>query len=494
MNASRQRTHASASRLRTLLALAALVVAILPLDARALPAFGRQTGQNCVACHAGGQFPELTPYGRLFKLTGYTMGARTFPLSVMAVGSVSNVANRSKSDDPGADFQKNGSPIFATASLLGGGKVTDNIGAFVQVTYDPYATQSADGHFHSRTNADNIDIRYADRFISDTRDLIVGFTANNNPSVSDPFNTAAAWMQYVPVPSPTSSRFIDGNTPYPGYGAGGNIAGLNAYAFWNKTVYAEVGGYGTSKGLFSFMSAGIPNSETTKLRGINPYWRLALYHEWGAHNLMVGTSGMLARVYDDPLDTSDPASLHRFRDLTLDAQYQYLLDPHSVTAQLVYTSNRHRYPGFLANQPVAFVDANGNALPNTNSSDTNHLLRAKLTYVYGARYGGSVSVFNLTGSTNTANLTAGFDPGTLTITNDPEAEAPSTRQVDGNRTGKINTRGLTLETFWIPIQNLRVGVQYTAYARFNGASKNYDGFGRNASDNNSIFFYAWLAY
>lgn len=45
-----------------------------PLIAEALPAFARQTGQNCVACHAGGQFPELTSHGRLFKLTGYTIG------------------------------------------------------------------------------------------------------------------------------------------------------------------------------------------------------------------------------------------------------------------------------------------------------------------------------------------------------------------------------------------------------------------------------------
>jgi len=45
--------------------------------AQALPLFARQTGQNCVACHAGGQYPELTPYGRYFKLTAYTLGKRT---------------------------------------------------------------------------------------------------------------------------------------------------------------------------------------------------------------------------------------------------------------------------------------------------------------------------------------------------------------------------------------------------------------------------------
>ncbi len=65
-----------------------LIVSILSftsVNAHALPSFARQTGQNCVACHAGGQFPELTPYGRLFKLTGYTIGQRALPLAAIAV-------------------------------------------------------------------------------------------------------------------------------------------------------------------------------------------------------------------------------------------------------------------------------------------------------------------------------------------------------------------------------------------------------------------------
>ena len=67
-----------------------------PSLCRALPAFNRQTGQNCMACHAGGQFPELTPYGRLFKLTGYTIGERNaIPLSAMVLLSDSKVSNTS---------------------------------------------------------------------------------------------------------------------------------------------------------------------------------------------------------------------------------------------------------------------------------------------------------------------------------------------------------------------------------------------------------------
>ena len=87
------------------LALMVVLAGLAPRESSALPAFARQTGQNCVACHAGGQFPELTPYGRMFKLTGYTAGSRALPLSVMGVLNAAKVSNTSKSDDPAADFQ-----------------------------------------------------------------------------------------------------------------------------------------------------------------------------------------------------------------------------------------------------------------------------------------------------------------------------------------------------------------------------------------------------
>lgn len=462
----------AASRLCSLALALIASAACWPTASFALPIFNRQTGQNCVACHAGGQFPELTPYGRLFKMTGYTIGKRTVPLSAMAVLSDSKVFNVAKSDDPKADFQKNNTPIFATASAFLAGKVTDNIGAFIQVTYDNYGSQSADGKLHGHTNADNMDIRYADRSIDAKHDLIWGVSANSNPSVSDPWNTAAAWMQYVPVPSPTSSRFIDGTAPYPGFASGGNIAGITAYAFWNQTVYAELGGYRSAQGLASFMSAGIARDSKTKLQGTNPYWRLTVSHAWGPHNLMVGTSGMIADIFNDPLDTSDPATIHHYRDIGLDAQYQYLLDPHAITAQIAYMSDRHRYPAFLADQPV--VDVDGNPLPNTNAVDRTHVLRAKLSYVYRAKYGGALSFFNQTGTTNSAL----YDP----------------TRVSGNISGTPAIRGWTSEVFWTPIQYVRIGVQYTAYDKYNGASHNYDGSGRNASNNNSLFLYVWGAY
>jgi hypothetical protein len=40
---------------------------------------------------------------------------------------------------------------------------------------------------------------------------------------------------------------------------------------------------------------------------------------------------------------------------------------------------------------------------------------------------------------------------------------------------------------------MRLGLQYTGYTRFNGASNNYDGFGRDASDNSTLFSFIWFA-
>jgi hypothetical protein len=476
-----------------------IAVSLVSSAANALPSFARQTGQNCVACHAGGQFPELTPYGRIFKMTGYTIGERRWlPLSVMGVASYAKVKDTSKSDDPAADFQKNGSLLFATGSIFLAGKVTDNIGVFVQNTYDNYASQAVGengqpGSFRGHSQADNIDLRYADRFIDKQRDLIYGVSFNNNPSLPDPWNSAAAWMQYVPGASPTSHQFVDG--PYPGFGAGGNLAGVSAYAYLNKTLYGELGFYHTANGAFSFMSAGVADADTTKLARSNPYWRLAYSKEWGAHNIMVGTSGMVAHVYDTG-SAIDAGNLGRFKNTGVDAQYQYLLDPHTVTAQVAYMRQKQNYSAnTLAGAASPFFAADGvTPVAPANPSDTTNALRIKLSYIYQAKYGGSVAFFNVTGTSNTLNQTSGFDSTGLITSTDPNGTGIASTRVNGNLSGNPGTRGFTYEAFWTPLQYVRVGAQFTAYNKFNGASSNYDGLGRNAKDNNTLRFYIWAAY
>ena len=73
-----------------------------------------------------------------------------------------------------------------------------------------------------------------------------------------------------------------------------------------------------------------------------------------------------------------------------------------------------------------------------------------------------------------------------------------------SRTGKPNTSGFIVQADWTPfgkedsphspLLNLRLGLQYTGYFKFNGASNNYDGFGRDASDNNAVYGFMSVAF
>src|ERR1700722_17346661 len=47
------------------------LVCAFPTPSWAVPRFARQTGMACAACHT--VFPELTPFGREFKLNGYVL-------------------------------------------------------------------------------------------------------------------------------------------------------------------------------------------------------------------------------------------------------------------------------------------------------------------------------------------------------------------------------------------------------------------------------------
>jgi hypothetical protein len=471
--------------LQSVLLASALLAASATADA--VPAFNRQTGQNCVACHAGGQFPDLTPYGRLFKLTGYTIGERAIPASVMLVGSYNKTRNTGSPDpefDKAANFPKDGNVIFQTGSLFLAGKVTDNVGAFVQITYNNYDSQSpVDSKWTGHTTSDNLDIRYADRFIRPGSDLIVGATLHNNPTVQDAWNSAPAWgFNVVPGSSgPAAAPLLAG-------GLAQNVAGIGVYAFWNRMIYAEVSAYRTANGIFSFMSQGfnLDRGNQQIVKGQNPYGRLALTHDWGAHNAMVGVFGLDAKVFPDPTDPT--GSTNHYRDAGMDAQYQYILDPHAVTVTASYIRERVSYADSVAGQPHPLDPDGSIGLPLTNSSDTLRMFRAKASYVYHATYGGSASYFDVRGSTNSALQTSAYDP------ENPGQLLEGSQTVTGNLSGSPATKGWTMELFWTPVQNARFGVQYTGFNKFNGASSNYDGFGRNARDNNTVFLYVWAAY
>ncbi len=478
--------HGSTYRFRALFA-GFLIATLWSATAHAVPAFNRQTGQNCVACHAGGNYPDLTAYGRLFKMTGYTIGSRALPVAVMAVGSYNRTSSTHSADpdfDSPANFPKDGNLIFQTASLFLAGKVTDNIGGFVQYTYNNYDHQDAsDSHWVGHAASDNFDLRFADRIINPANDVIYGASLNNNPSVTDPWNSAPAWAFNV-VPGSSGPA----TTPLLAGGLAQTVAGLNAYVYWHKTVYAELGAYRTADGFWSFLSHGltVDRGDMTFVKGANPYWRVALTKDWGPHSAMIGAMGLNAKVYPDPTDPSGETS--NYRDTGIDAQYQYILDPHAFTFTASYIHEHVSYASSLAGQAPPLDPDGSLGFPLTNDSDTLNMFRAKASYVYDAKYGGTLSVFNVSGSTNSALQTSAFDPA------NPGQPLDGSQGVVGNVTGSPATRGWTAELFWLPVQYARVGIQYTWFNKFNGSSSNYDAFGRNASDNNTLFLYVWAAY
>ena len=433
---------------RPILYLLVFATALLSTNARAVPAFARQTGQNCLACHAGGQFPELTPYGRLFKLTGYTIGKRSIPLAIMGVFGSTNVKGPAATG-PG-HTATDGTLTFDTGSLFIAGKITDKSGLFAQLTYDNYAGDTnASGHVSS----DNTDFRYADRIIDNNQDLIYGFDVNNNPGVQDVWNSTPAWGYNV---VPISTGFGAAVGPMINGTLASQAVGTGAYLYWDKTVYAEISGYRTGDGVYSFMTQG--NGQQLYIKGENPYLRLALTHEWGAQNVMIGYSYFDVEQYTDPTRTLT----NHYRDNTVDFQYQYLLDPHTFTAEITRT-----------NETVNYGDAG--AVPDTVNS-----LLAKASYTYQAKYGAALSYFNISNSSNNAV------GGTL----NPMLASAS------EMAGQAGTEGWTPEIFYLPIQNVRIGVQYTMFDKVNGVASGpgtgtYNG---KASGDNAVVFYVWGAF
>jgi hypothetical protein len=176
---------------------ASLISGGLTGAAEAVPSFARQTGLACEACHT--VFPQLTPFGRIFKASGYTISntskvqdidrtqrylmslSNVPPISAMVIASTGSVAKAadSQSEKTSTDFPQQFSLFYA-------GEIADNVGAFAQVTYDDQS---------GTVGIDNTDIRFADVTTLYGQSVIYGVSVNNNPGVQDLWNSTPAWGQ-----------------------------------------------------------------------------------------------------------------------------------------------------------------------------------------------------------------------------------------------------------------------------------------------------------
>ena len=457
-------------RLMTLSMSAVAALALLwlaPVPALAVPSFARQTGFECVQCHFS--WPELTSVGRQFKLGGYTLmrepkGERPWlpsssarndepppKLPLAAMVQVSATRTSSAGGDDASNFPRDDSIVVQQASLFYAGRIAEHFGAFAQWSYDGIAHHGA---------IDNVDLRYANRLEREGNLLTYGLTINNNPTVSDIYNTTPAWgfpfASSSVAAAPNAAALIDG-------GLGQQVVGFGAYGLWNETLYAEVAAYRTADDVFSVFRAGTDKATDAVLDGYAPYWRLALQHTWaeGTHSAMIGAYGIDVRKFPDSLDPTGPTD--RFRDLGLDAQYQYVADRHRLSAQLNW---------IMEKQDLDATFASGGA---SNPSDRLRTFKGKISYYYDNKYGATLAYFQSGGDADES----------LYNTGEP---------VTGSAGGSPKTTGYVAEVDWLPRRDMRLLLQYTAYREFNGGRRDYDGFGRNAKDNNALFLMAWLMF
>jgi hypothetical protein len=414
--------------------------------ARAVPSFSRQTGMACSACHSG--FPVLTPFGRAFKASGYTIsggeqidekqdGRETLsipkipPLSVQLVASYSQEAKAV----PGT---KTGDALLPDQlSLFYAGRIAGELGAFAQVTYDGQAD-----HF----TMDNLDLRYAHTFTAGGRQLLAGVSVNNSPGVTDLWNTGPAWGW----PNATTGVWpgMGSNAALVDGGLAQAVAGLGVYGLYADTFYAEVDAYRSAQ-----IGVARPYDATSSnvIQGAAWYWRLAAQHSFGPHDVEVGAYGLFASVLPGkaanlPLS----GATDRFADVALDAQYQRLFSSdRSLTARATWIHEKR----------TLHASAPGEA-------PTLSTLRLSLEGFRGP-LGASAGWFSTTSSRSAAF---------------------------GTTTGKADTSGALLELIGRPWQNVELRAQYTLYGRFDGSTSNIDGNGRKAAHDDTFSFLAWILF
>lgn len=442
-----QQNPALRSLLRTCLVLLLLGGS---LRAYALPSYARQTGDDCATCHVGGFGPQLTPHGQRFKLTGYTDGQnRVIPLSGMVVTNFTHVA-KDLDEKPADHFSTNDNFAAQEVSGFVAGRLTDHVGSFAQVTYSGVDRKWA---------WDNLDVRYARELSLGGKDLIAGVSLNNNPTLQDPFNSLPAWG------FPYTSSDLAPSAPVGPLLAGGlemQVLGANAYALYDKHWYVEAGGYRSlSRDMLN--KFGVPKDDVVQAASLSPYARVAYTVDARKTAYSVGLVAMQSRMKADGTSDRD-----RYTDYGIDATYQFLGNRHNIVT----------FNGLLLreDQNLAASAAAGDA---DRASQSLNSYNFNVSYYRNQTYGASFGLFG---------VSTGRD---ATLYADSTRARASTRgeivQLDYTPWGK--------EGSWLaPNLNLRLGLQYTHYDRYDGGSSNYDGSGRSASDNDTLLAFAWFAF
>jgi hypothetical protein len=432
------------------------------VEAEAIPAFAQQTGQPCTACHIGAFGPQLTPFGRAFKIGGYTQKggsgvAANIPLSLMIQGSFNNTG--ADQNPPPQHYGGNNNFSLDQVSGFVGGAIGDHTGGLIQFTWSDVSNAA---------HLDNTDLRpYTTIFNVGGKELRVGTTINNVATVQDPWNTTFAWgFPYIAsllAVTPTGNPMLAS-------GFGQSALGYTAYAWYDSKLYLEGGAYST---LSSWALGRIGNNygigSTTSPA---PYLRAAYEWQWGNSDAHVGALYMHADVNPatDLFAATSAFGTDHYTDYAFDADYEFLGDgTNVVTAQGIFTHEDQNLKGSANMDGVAAAQY------------SLEQLRANLSYWYRNTYGLTLGWQKTWGPANPVLFSGGGS-----VNQKPDSNA-IIMEADWVPFGKD-------DSLWAPFANLKLGVQYTAYTQFNGGGTNYDGAGTNASDNNTLLLFAWMIF
>jgi hypothetical protein len=158
---------------------------------------------------------------------------------------------------------------------------------------------------------------------------------------------------------PTAAPFIDQVYAQ-------QVVGLSGYSFLDDTFYFEFGGY-WPLGSNTQRALGIDPTGQSPISVIAPYWRVAAEPIWGKNAWEIGIFGLGSKVV--PMGMIG-AGTDSFTDIGIDSQYQYLGDPHTVTARIAWVHENHNTS---ASQTLGFAD---------NSNDQLRSLNASVSYIY----------------------------------------------------------------------------------------------------------------
>jgi len=440
--------------MKFLLTLPVALISIIFLtssEVEAMPSFARQTGEACSACHTQSFGANLTPFGREFKLGGYTMSGgsgineKVPPVSAMIMGSFTNSKMDQTPPVTPTGYNKNNNFTFDQAAIFYAGRVYDKVGAFSQLTYNG---------FTDRVALDNSDIRFADQLDLWNMPITYGISVNNSPTVQDLWNTTPVWgFPY----NRSAFQIYPGTTALLDGALSGQVGGATAYTMINNLLYLEAGGY-TSLANNMQMGLGVANAGQQQIDGAAPYWRAALQYDWKGHYFSIGHYGMSADVFPG----RDPSNgTNRYTDLAVDATYQFMGNPrHIFETKTTYIYEDQK---LTASRLAGNVNSTGNTYLTTFKFNT--------AYTFEQTYGATFAYNRTTGSTDAAL----YPDYVLTR---PNSEY-YTAELVYVPFGKSNSYNYLL--------NLRTSLQYIAYTKFNGTTN-------QASDNNTFMVTGWLAF